>query len=86
MKKLFKVLFILIISFCFVTGCGKKEKEVEKYKLELGDDEISFDFVELYKIVTDSDNFSAFKDMLYKMKDDLHLLIKFLRKNIGIYY
>lgn len=58
--------------------------EVEKYKLEPGDDEISFDFAELYKIVTDSDDFSAFKNMLYKMKDDLHLLIKFLRKNIGI--
>lgn len=61
--------------------------EVEKYKLEFADEEEqSFDFAELYKIVTNSDDWFVFKDMLYKMKDDLHKLIKFLRKNNGIKY
>ena len=59
--------------------------EVEKYKLEFANkEEQSFDFTELYKIVTNSDDWFVFKNMLYKMKDDLHKLIKFLRKNNGI--
>ena len=29
MKKLFKVLFILIISFCFVTGCKKGDEHIK---------------------------------------------------------
>lgn len=62
--------------------------EVEKYKLELDEDEkiLSIDFAELYKIVTNSDDWAEFKDMFFKMKDDLHILVKFLRKNIGIRY
>lgn len=61
--------------------------EVEKYKLEFANkEEQSFDFTELYKIVTNSDDWFVFKNMLYKMKDDLHKLIKFLRKNNGIKY
>lgn len=62
--------------------------EVEKYKLELGKDEqiLSVDFVELYKMVTNCDDWSNFKDMLFKMKDDLHILVTFLRKNDGIKY
>ena len=62
--------------------------EVEKYKLELGKDEqiLFVDFVELYKMVTNCDDWSNFKDMLFKMKDDLHILVTFLRKNDGIKY
>lgn len=62
--------------------------EVEKYKLEFDENEttISVDFANLYKMVTDCDDWSQFKDMLFKMKDDLNILVKFLRKNIGIRY
>lgn len=62
--------------------------EVEKYKLEFDEDEkaISVDFAELYKMVTNCENWSEFKDMLFIMKNDLHVLVRFLRKNIGIRY
>ena len=62
--------------------------EVEKYKLELEEDEkkLAFDFAELYKMVTNSEDWNVFKDMLFKMKNDLHILVKFLRKNNGIRY
>lgn len=62
--------------------------EVEKYKLELDEDEkaISVDFAELYKMVTNCEDWGEFKDILFIMKNDLHVLVKFLRKNIGIKY
>ncbi len=60
--------------------------EVEKYKLQINENEkiLSFDFSELYKIVTNSNDWNIFKEMLFKMKEDLHILVKFLRKNNGI--
>lgn len=62
--------------------------EVEKYKLEFDKNEttISVDFANLYKMVTDCDDLIQFKDMLFKMKEDLNILVQFLRKNIGIRY
>lgn len=62
--------------------------EVEKYKISADENEtsLSVDFSKLYIMVTNCENWSEFKDKLFKMKSDLHSLVKFLRKNIGIRY
>ena len=62
--------------------------EVEKYTLQLDNtsSKMYIDFTNLYKMVTECENWDNFKEMLFKMKKDLHILIAFLRKNIGIKY
>ena len=62
--------------------------EVEKYKLEFDKDEttISIDLANLYKMVVNCEDWKEFKEMLYQMKLDLHILVKFLRENVGIKY
>lgn len=62
--------------------------EVEKYTLQLDNtsSKMYIDFTNLYKMVTECKNWNNFKQMLFKMKNDLHVLISFLRKNIGIKY
>lgn len=62
--------------------------EVEKYKIlvDENDSTLKIDFTKLYTMVTNCDDFNVFKDMLNTMKNDLHILVKFLRKNVGIKY
>lgn len=77
-----------ITSFAYKLRNFHHFTEVEKYKLELVGNETSIvvDFANLYKMVTGCDEWNEFKDMLFEMKNDLHILIKFLRKNVGIRY
>lgn len=77
-----------ITDFAFKLRNFHHYTEVEKYELlldELKKDE-SIDFVELYKLVTNSEDWLEYKIMLFRMKNELHILVKFLRKNIGIRY
>lgn len=61
--------------------------EAEKYSIsETNGDILSIDLAELYVMVTKSNNWRDFKRMLFEMKKELHTLVTFCRKKVGIDY